>query len=160
MAAGGYSSKVETFTSSGWKQLTLNSSINFLGQCMALRDATTAIIIGGYQDFALSNKSFVITNTTRNLVAGPALNDARAFHTCGRILTDKAARIFGVIVVSGYNNVDYLSSVEILDQGATSFVRGKPLPVGLLYNSLVEDPAGGVIIINGSPATSPSGSYF
>lgn len=149
MAVGGYSSNVEALTSSGWKQLPYPLPMNFLGQCMALINSTTAIVMGGFQALALSKDTYVISNSTRTWTLGPPLNDLRGFHTCGRILTNKATKTYGVIVVSGYDGTNYLSSVELLDQGATSFVRGKPLPVALLYNSLVEDPAGGIIIING-----------
>ncbi len=51
--------------------------------------------------------------------------------------------------MAGYDGTNYISTNELLDQGATSFVRGKPFPYGLVYHSMVEDPAGGVIIING-----------
>jgi len=40
-------------------------------------------------------------------------------------------------------------SVEILNQGAKAFVLGKALPLGISYCNLLEDPSGGVIILNG-----------
>ena len=47
---------------------------------------------------------------------------------------------------SGYGK---LASVEILDEGASEWRNGTDLPFGISDAALVEDPAGGVILVGG-----------
>lgn len=161
LAAAGLTTKVETQSSLGWKvQLSIPLPSAIYAQCMVLMNSTAAILIGGYQPSNPSNNTYIITNSTRKWSPGPPLNDARVFHTCGRILTNKTTKTYGILVVTGIDGTHGIPSVELLDQGASSFVRGKPFFTGLYYNSLVEDPAGGIIVIGGMSDTSTCKKKF
>ncbi len=68
----------------------------------------------------------------------------RHTHSCARIHSDATGLQFSIIAASGYNNEAFLSSVEILDQGATSWRNGPKLPTNVLAGAMVEDPLGDV----------------
>ena len=117
--------------------------------CLVLINSTTFIAIGGYQDTLISNETYFLTmEADQEWVAGPPLNIARGAQSCGRIRKNGNAPKFQVIVVGGYNGTT-LSSVEIFDEESHTWKSGPELPFGITDAELVEDPAGGVILVGG-----------
>jgi hypothetical protein len=115
---------------------------------MVLLNSTTAFLIGGRQAGVDYSPNSYLLNTAANSqewIQGPALNYGRGFHSCSRL--DSSSR-FSIIVVGGYNGAQ-MTSVEILDEGSSEWRNGPDLPFGIHDASLVEDPAGGVILVGG-----------
>jgi hypothetical protein len=66
----------------------------------------------------------------------------RYAHSCGHIHSDETGLQFSIIVAGGFGASGVLSSVEILDQEATSWRSGLDLPIKVRYVAMVEDPLG------------------
>ena len=83
------------------------------------------------------------------------LHHARKGHSCARIRRGKDNHNFSMIAVGGYSsyNNDYLSIVEILDDVKSRWRYGPELPIKVGNATLIEDPAGGVILIGGQSTT-------
>jgi len=123
---------------------------------MVLLNSTTAFLIGGRQQQVDFSPNSYLLNTAANSqewLKGPALNHNREHHSCARIKTENSSR-FGIIVVGGSNGT-YMTSVEILDDGADVWRNGPDLPFGIYHASLVEDPTGGVILVGGESENDP-----
>jgi len=54
---------------------------------------------------------------------------------------------FSIIVAGGCNGA-HLKSTEILDEGSDVWRMGPQLPIGICCAALVEDPAGGVVLVS------------
>ncbi len=67
--------------------------------------------------------------------------NSRYAHSCGHIHSDETGLQFSIIAAGGYY-LGVLSSVEILDSGATSWRNGPELPINVEYGAMVEDPLG------------------
>jgi hypothetical protein len=80
---------------------------------------------------------------------GPQLSSGRSKHSCGRVRRDDSSIYFSVIVVGGIVSTQ-LTSTEILDDSAGTWRSGPSLPVGISSAALVEDNAGGVVLIGGT----------
>ena len=118
---------------------------------MVLLNSTTAFLIGGQQEETNFKPYSYLLNTEANSqewIQGPTLNLGRNDHSCARIRKDASNLEFSTIVVGGYNGT-IMKSVEILDDGASEWRNGPDLPFGIRYASLVEDPAGGIILVGG-----------
>jgi len=150
LAVGGYTKNAETLSATGWSLVTPGTlPVTVNGHCSAVVNATATIMIGGYQNNLVSGNSYILSNSSGTWTAGPKLITKRVYHTCAKIITNKTANVYGVIVVGGNTGKISIASVEVLKKGATAFVLGKALPVGMFYSSLFEDPSGGVILLNG-----------
>ncbi len=66
----------------------------------------------------------------------------RRIHSCARAHSNEFGLQFSIIAAGGYGVGGFLSSVEILDQGATSWRNGPQLPISIGYGAMVEDPIG------------------
>ena len=117
-------------------------------------NSSTFLLIGGVQEDPFyganfnSSKTFFVNLDSGNWSTGPELKIGRSYHVCGKISQDGK---FSIIVAGGYNNkfgFD-LSSVEVLDEGATEWQKGPELPVKLNGAAMVEDVKGGLILIGG-----------
>ncbi len=56
--------------------------------------------------------------------------------------------------MGGWDEPDFLSSVEILDEGANQWRDGPMLPYGIDSANVVEDRNGGVVLVGGESASS------
>jgi len=118
---------------------------------MVLLNSTTAFLIGGvYQGNTNMPNSYLLNTAINNQewIEGPKLSFGRDDHSCARIRKDSSSHQFSIIVVGGKNGT-YMKSVEILDEGTNEWRNGPDLPFGIYGASLVEDPAGGVILVGG-----------
>ncbi len=116
---------VEIRTSSGW--ILTNSTIptKVHHHCNTYVNDSTAILIGGFQeDSAYSTRTYFLNGLEWS--DGPNLNQGRYGHGCGRIRQNGSSQASSIIVVGGYNfyNGGHMSSVEILDEGATFWRPG------------------------------------
>jgi len=140
---------VEILTKDGWEQFLPSLPVSSSENCMVLLNSTTVILIGGSQDGHSYSRDTYLFNTASNnqeWVKGPRLQQNHEGHSCGRIRKDSSSNQFSVIVVGGYFASGF---VEVLDEGATKWRYG-PSPVyGNHYGALVEDSAGGVILVGG-----------
>ena len=115
--------------------------------CMVQVNLTTVMIIGGMNS-SFHDATYLFNSVTEKWMPGPPLQKARRAQNCARIKTQNKQPYFSIIVAGGYDDT-FLSSVEILDDVNGNWRYGPPLPVPLCYGALVEDPAGGVIMVGG-----------
>jgi len=147
----GFLNSVEILAKDGWQQIENNLPVAISESCMVLLNSTTAFLIGGKQNKCIYSSNTYLFNTAANSpkwFKGPKLNLDRKSHSCARIRKDSSSYQFSIIVVGGYNG-NYMTSVEMLDEGASEWRHGPDLPSEISDASLVEDPAGGVILVGG-----------
>jgi hypothetical protein len=75
-------------------------------------------------------------------------NETFEGHSCARIKSSSDTHGYDIIVVAGTNDSP-MSSVEILDLDNSVWRAGPELPIGVSFSSLVEDRAGGVVLVGG-----------
>jgi hypothetical protein len=145
---------VELMTEDGWQSILPKLPVDVRMHCMALVNSTTAIVVGGNQDHQDdSPRTFLFNSKQDHWVGGPPLNYGRRTYSCGRIKNDLDSYAFSVIVAGGYNG-SAMSSTEILDVGSNQWRRGPDLPVAIFRAAVVEDSAGGVILVGGAKGNS------
>ena len=69
-------------------------------------------------------------------------------HSCARIKSTSDTHGYDVIVVGGTNGSP-MTSVEILDLDESVWKLGPDLPIGVSFSALIEDKAGGVVLVGG-----------
>jgi hypothetical protein len=122
-----------------------------ISNCIVLQNSTTAFLIGGGpQETEYSPNSYFLNTAASTLewIQGPTLNYGRDSHSCARIRKGNSNK-FSIIVVGGYNGT-FMTSVEILDESSNEWRIGPDLPKGIFLSTLVEDHAGGVILVGGN----------
>ena len=140
----------EILTDSGWQSLSSPLPVSISGHCMAHVNSTTVLIGGGYQNgFPIAANTYFFNTEKETWTAGPALKFARAYCRCGGIRTDYQSKDYSTIVVGGVSRTGRESSSEILDSGASEWVKGPELPLGISSPSLVEFHDGGVVLLAG-----------
>ena len=121
----------------------------FYVSCMVYLNATTVMLIAGWQGATTYSPSTYVMNA--NFLVwqqGPTLNVGRYGHGCGRIVSGVAGEGYSTIIAGGYN-AGLLNQVEILDDGATSWRYGPSLPAATNSAPMVEDQTGGVLYVGG-----------
>ena len=151
---GGYNlSTAEFLTERGWQKLSTYLPVTIALHCMVLLNSTTVLIIGGYQNGAgYSPNTLYFNAENEEWVQGPQLLKGRNVPSCGKLKKDSQSSEKSIIVVGG-NDKGFISSVEILDVGASEWKSGPSLQYGILGASMVEDSFGGVILIGGDNGT-------
>ena len=147
---GGDLKTAEVLTDSGWQKLPSSLPVRIAKHCMVLLNSTTVLIIGGRQnkeDF--SPNTFYFNTEYEKWIEGPKLMFGRMYHSCGMLQKDSQSLQSSVIVAGGRGNIEILSTVEILDVGASDWRAGPNLPLPILSTSMVEGPSGGVLLIGG-----------
>ena len=144
----GYLKSAEVFNENKWLISTNFLPANIAKHCAVLLNTTTLMVIGSQQNAPISNKTFLLNLETEEWVTGPSLNFERFEHSCGRIKANPNSSKFEIIVVGGFNGTS-MSSVEIFDEESFTWRSGPELPFGITDAELVEDSAGGVILIAG-----------
>jgi len=84
-------------------------------------------VIGGIYSSSLSNVDRY--DMSGYLGSLPHLRTARYYHACGAVADSTGHTV--LIVAGGWDSSGYLSSVEVLEHGATSWVAGPELPRAL-----------------------------
>ena len=75
-------------------------------------DEKSIYIIGGWQNYSISNKTWIVDPTDAfKIKVGPSLNVRRAHHGCAKMTLNGRT----ILVVAGGEGFGYLDSVEILD---------------------------------------------
>ena len=133
----------EVLSDGSWKQISTPLPKTIFRHCMVLLNSTTVLIIGDG-----SGNTYFFNTENEKWVEGPKPLSRRKFHSCGKIKKDSQSNHESVIVAGGENDV-YMSSVEILDAGASEWRTGPYLPIGITEASMVHDPFGGVVLIGG-----------
>ena len=141
----------EILTEDGWQNMPEPLPVKIAFHCAVLVNATTAFIIGGRQDDQNAAPMTYFFNTENEVwIEGPLLKTGRREHSCARIQKDSQSSQYSVIVAGGVNSNDVtLSSVELLEVGASEWVAGPELPEKILGSSMVEYSDGGVFYIGG-----------
>ena len=140
----------EVLDSDGWSLKLPDLPIPISDHCMVLLNSTTVMVIGGFHNNVTSGDTYIMNSMQGDWMPGPPLNTNRIRHGCGRVRKSLNDSEFLVIVAGGYwPNVSDISSVEILDEETLTWKEGPALPFGLPDGRLVEDPAGGVILVGG-----------
>ncbi len=138
----------------GWTNFlpALPTTIN--AHCSVLVNQYSLYVIGGKSNVTLfSPKTYVLNPTSANWIEGPPLITGRYGHSCARIRKSSQDPSYSTIVVGGWIG-SFFTSVEVLDDGATSWRNGPSLPYGIFYGAMVQDQDGGVVLAGGSgPST-------
>ena len=153
IVSGGYNGSdwldtVEIWNQNAWHLSSTVMPVAINLHCMVQINLTTVMIIGGYNTTSLV-ETFIFNSENEIWVPGPSLQEERYGLACGRIKTTRNQPYFSIIAVGGNNIDENLRSVEILDEVDGNWREGPALPVRLCNSNLVEDPAGGVIIVGG-----------
>ena len=138
----------EVLDSNGWSLKLPDLPVPISDHCMVLLNSTTVMVIGGYHNKTYTGDTYIMNSMQGDWIPGPALANKRIRFGCGRIRKSLKSSQFLVIVVGGFGYGD-VSSVEILDEETFTWKEGPPLPFGIPDGRLVEDPAGGVILVGG-----------
>ncbi len=142
-----YNSSVNTteaLTEEGWKTTLPQLPYHAHAHCMTQLNSTSVIAM-------LGQNTFILQDLNKGWDEGPLLNYARYAPSCARIRKNKTSFEFSVIVVGGHNGT-FMTSTEILDQGASIWQTGPDLPFGIDVAQLIEDSLGGVVLIGGYSA--------
>jgi hypothetical protein len=138
----------EILTENGWESNIPSLAVTIYDHCLVTINSTTVMVIGGIQNNQISGKTFYFNFGEDGWTEGPELKNKRRLHSCGRIRRDKDSQEMSTIVVSG-QDLGFISSVEILDEGSNEWQTAQDLTVGIGYSQLVEDQNGGVVLIGG-----------
>jgi hypothetical protein len=146
---------LEHFSENDWRMDLPRLPVTIHQGCMIKINSTTVMVVGGYQNKLLSDKTFFLTKNRSVWIDGPKLLIPRRGHVCGMIQSDQASSGFTAIVVGGHDNRNYLATSEILDQATGKWRVGPELPVGAssYFAALVEDAEGGIIYVGGYTGT-------
>jgi hypothetical protein len=148
--SGSFFKSSEMLTEEGWESNLPSLPVTILSLCMITVNSTTVMVIGGHQNGQFSGKTFYFTFGEKRWTEGPEMKYKRYSHSCGRIRRNKESQEMSIIVAGGqYDDEDYLSSVEILDEGSNEWLIGPELPFDIRYSQMVEDQNGGVVLIGG-----------
>jgi hypothetical protein len=160
---GGYSgglNTAEVLTEQGWETLPQILPVTIYSHCHVLVNATTVLVIGGAQNGSRPSKSTFYFNTENEVwTKGPELKKERESHSCGRIRRNSNSQELSIIVAGGIVDLNWLSSVEILDPGSNEWRKGPELPFGISDAAMVEDQKGGVLLVGGG-AEYANGQYL
>ncbi len=129
-----------------WEYLD-SSTLPISHHCMAKVNSFTTIAIGGQTVRQFSDNSHVFDTQNQVWIDGPSLNIAKDCVSCGRIRENEHSSKFSIIVAGGCNGA-HLKSTEILDEDSDVWRMGPQLPIGICCAALVEDPAGGVVLVS------------
>jgi hypothetical protein len=138
---------VEVLSDQGWRNFTQLLPVTMSHHCSVLVNATTLMVIGGSQGGRTSPNTYYLNTEQGFWTEGPPLAKSRGDHSCGRIKKNSQSQDLSIIVVGGWNETD-ISSVEILDPEANEWRRGPDIPNRVMKSSMVEDPNGGVVLLN------------
>ena len=116
--------------------------------CVVKINSTTIMVIGGYQNDKLSNKTYILDTTKNIWEEGPSLLHGRSDFGCGKVRSDKNSSEFNIIVAGGWTGKSQKSS-EVFDEVIGHWRPGPELPQEVLFASMVEDAEGGVIMVGG-----------
>ena len=150
----------EILTTSGWELITPSLPMPISFHCMLLWNSSNVIIVGGRQAGGIGPNTYFINDENRVWVQGPSISIARYSHGCARINQDERSLRLSVIIAGGYATTGGLTSVEILDEGFTSWRFGTSLPITTWAFNLVEDPRGGVIMVGGYNGVGPTTALY
>ena len=134
----------EVLTNEGWKTSLPALPEREYAHCMVKMNSTTVFAI-------LGSSTYFMSNTEKKWVPGPKMNVGRDYAGCAMIKRKSTSHEKSVIVVGGSSK---LSSVEILDVGASQWRNGPNLTFGISSSELVEDHLGGVILVGGQSENS------
>ena len=107
------------------------------------------MVIAGNQGSSIFSATYYYNTDNEQWTQGPSLKHARESHSCGMIRRNHRSQEKSVIVAGGFDFSCCMTSVEILDEGATEWRQGPDLPIGIQYSQMVEDSTGGVVLVGG-----------
>jgi len=141
----------EIFKNDSWHALNSALPVYVSNHCMVLVNSTTVLLIGGQQNGnGHSSETYFLNAEDETWTNGPGLKTGRELFSCAKIKKSHQSSEYVVIIAGGQsNNESELSSVEVLEDGASEWVDGPELPVGLYDHKFVEDSNGGVILVGG-----------
>jgi hypothetical protein len=155
LTGGDWSNTAEVLTEQGWKALPQTIPVEIYAHCAVLVNSTTVMVIGGFQNYISSNKTYFFNSENEIWTEGPQLKNIRLTHSCGTIRKNSHSQEFSVIVAGGDEGWEgqILSSVEILDPGTNEWRKGPDLPFGITSAQMVADQNGGAVLVGGSKGT-------
>ena len=136
-------------TEKGWDSNVPPMPVVIAYHCIVLVNATTVMVIGGYQRYEDSGKTFYFNKEQQSWTEGPELTYKRSFLSCGRIRKNKDSQEMSIIAVGGFIGGLSISSTEILDAGSNEWRNGPQLPLSIGASQLVEDQQGRVVLVGG-----------
>jgi hypothetical protein len=150
---------MEVFNGTTWSLTEPALPINIGGACAVYANPSTVFLIAGVHGSPYSQNTYYLNGNEKQWVPGPKLNNGRYNHVCGRLIRSQNSAQLSTIVAGGYSTT-IIDSVEILDDGSSTWRLGPNLPVATYGASVFEDPRGGVIVIGGATPSGNSGSMY
>jgi hypothetical protein len=150
-SSGTFLNSTEMLTDQGWETKIPFLPVNIVNHCMVTVNSTTVMVIGGWQNYQYSVKTFYLTIGDQNWTQGPDSKISRRLHSCGRIRRDNFSQEMTIIVAGGYHDgvSPILSSVEILNKSSNEWQSGPELPFNIDLSQMIEDQKGGVVLVGG-----------
>ena len=132
----GYPSNTgEVLTQNGWLKVSVNLPTVMARHCVVLVNDTTVMLIGGRKSQDGFLKETYLFNSENEIWSeGPTLMSKRDSHTCAKIKKSRQSSQYSIIVAGGYNGGE-MSSVEILEEGASEWAA-KVSDMNTLVDSL------------------------
>ena len=149
--------RTEVMVGGKWETMPFPLPVTINNHCMVRYEENSVMVISGQQNRVNSDKTFILSPDATEWTEGPKLITSRGFHSCARISKSDGSSEKSIIVVGGNigNSLTaLLTSVEILDEGASKWRTGPELPKAICCGALVEHPDGGVVLIGGKSGTS------
>lgn len=138
----------EVLTANGWKTVLPPLPVSMMGHCMVTINSTFVMAIGGRQNgINYTAKTFFLDITKCSWKEGPQLAVGRNSHRCLRIAKDEGSSEMVTMVVGGIGTTS--ASTEILEDGASQWRQGPPLPFGLAASADIDLPDGGALLVGG-----------
>ena len=138
----------EILQEGGWKLSSSELPKSITNFCTVQINHSTVMTIGGFGPGYVQN-TYIFNSELLSWSSGPLLNSKRERLACGNVIWSLNSYHFSIIAVGGSNNVDHNKTTEILDDIEGNWRLGPELPFAIDDGSLMEDPAGGVILIGG-----------
>ncbi len=146
----GFMNSAEMLTEKGWDSNIPVLPVSIAYHCIVLVNATTVMVIGGFQRYEDSGKTFCFNTEQQSWTEGPKLSYKRNYLNCGRIRKNKDSQEISIIAVGGFIGGSSSSSTEILDADSNVWRNGPELPFGIDTSQLVEDQQGRVFLVGGA----------
>jgi hypothetical protein len=145
------SPRCDILVGGAWKSIDIDLPKEVAYHCMILKNASTAVVIGGITKGSVKSQTFMLSLTAETWIAGPPLISGRGGHACSTLPSGRMNAKQSIIVAGGWSEGrDMFSSVEILDEGSDEWRLGPELPLPIAGAAMVKHPGINVMKLLGN----------